>query len=226
MRIPRIFSAQKLQINASIELEPGPSQHLSRVLRMKPGDSIILFDGTGGQYPATISALGKKCVVATTADFDPVEHESGLCLHLGIAISRGERMDWVVQKATELGVINNIKFEDFVSQPQQLMQICDCVILASGQETFGLVLPEAMRAGVAVIGSNSGGVPEIITHEETGLLFETKNANNLYQQIERLYLDPDFKNKLAQQGKQSADNRFNNTMHFQQLEQHLESAIN
>ena len=104
MRIPRIFSAQKLQINASIALEPGPSQHLSRVLRMKPGDSIILFDGTGGQYPATISALGKKSVVAITADFDPVERESGLCLHLGIAISRGERMDWVVQKATELGV--------------------------------------------------------------------------------------------------------------------------
>jgi 16S rRNA (uracil1498-N3)-methyltransferase len=104
MRIPRIFSAQKLQINASIELEPGPSQHLSRVLRMKRGDSIILFDGTGGQYPATITALGKKSVVAITADFDPVERESGLCLHLGIAISRGERMDWVVQKATELGV--------------------------------------------------------------------------------------------------------------------------
>ena len=104
MRIPRIFTAQKLQINASIELEPGPSQHLSRVLRMKPGDSIILFDGTGGQYPATISALGRKSVVAITADFDPVERESGLCLHLGIAISRGERMDWVVQKATELGV--------------------------------------------------------------------------------------------------------------------------
>ena len=104
MRIPRIFNAQKLQSNASIELEPGPSQHLSRVLRMKPGDGIILFDGTGGQYPATINELGRKSVVATSADFDPVERESGLCLHLGIAISRGERMDWVVQKATELGV--------------------------------------------------------------------------------------------------------------------------
>jgi len=146
-------------------------------------------------------------------------------LVVGHEMTPGYR-DILKNQATELGVINNIKFEDFVSQPQQLMQICDCVILASGQETFGLVLPEAMRAGVAVIGSNSGGVPEIITHEETGLLFETKNANNLYQQIERLYLDPDFKNKLAQQGKQSADNRFNNTMHFQQLEQHLESAIN
>ncbi len=104
MRIPRIFTAQKLQINAAIELEPGPSQHLSRVLRMKPDDSIILFDGTGGQYPAIIRELSKKSVTATTADFEPVERESNLSLHLGIAISRGERMDWVVQKATELGV--------------------------------------------------------------------------------------------------------------------------
>ena len=104
MRIPRIFTTQELQINANIQLEPGPSQHLSRALRMKPGDNIILFDGTGGQYPATISTLGRTSVVAITADFDPVERESGLSVHLGIALSRGERMDWIVQKATELGV--------------------------------------------------------------------------------------------------------------------------
>lgn len=104
MRIPRIYTAQTLRSNASIELEPGPSQHLSRVLRMKPGDAIILFDGTGGQYPATVTAVSRKSVVATTADHDPAERESGLCVQLGIAISRGERMDWVVQKATELGV--------------------------------------------------------------------------------------------------------------------------
>lgn len=104
MRIPRIYTAQQLQANAVIELAPGPSQHLSRVLRMQAGDGIILFDGSGGQYPATITTLDRKSVVATTTDHDPVERESGLFLHLGIAISRGERMDWVVQKATELGV--------------------------------------------------------------------------------------------------------------------------
>jgi glycosyltransferase involved in cell wall biosynthesis len=105
------------------------------------------------------------------------------------------------------------------------MQLCDCVILASGQETFGLVLPEAMRAGVAVIGSNSGGVPEIIDHEKTGLLFKTQDSNSLYQQIERLYLDAEIKDKIAQQGKLSADQRFDNDLHFQKLENHLKSAI-
>ena len=116
-------------------------------------------------------------------------------------------------------------FQDFVSQPQQLMQLCDCVTLASAQETFGLVLPEAMRSGVAVIGSNSGGVPEIIDHEKTGLLFDSGNADDLYNQIEKLYLDPALKKVIAEQGKKSADERFNNELHFKQLEQYLQSII-
>lgn len=126
--------------------------------------------------------------------------------------------DKLKEQAAKLGVIDNIIFQDFVTDPQQLMQLCDCVILASGQETFGLVLPEAMRADVAVIGSNSGGVPEIIDHEETGLLFESRNADSLYQQIEHLYRDEKFKNKLAQQGKEKADRQFNNDTHFEMLE--------
>jgi 16S rRNA (uracil1498-N3)-methyltransferase len=104
MRIPRIHTRQSLRANAVVELEPGPSQHLSRVLRMQVGDSLILFDGSGGQYPASIHAIGRTVVTATTGSHEAIERESGLQLQLGIAISRGDRMDWVVQKATELGV--------------------------------------------------------------------------------------------------------------------------
>ncbi len=131
----------------------------------------------------------------------------------------------LMQQASSLGVLENIVFQDFSSEPQQLMQLCDCVVLATDKETFGLVLPEAMRAGVAVIGSNSGGVPEIISHKKTGLLFETNNVNSLHQNLEQLYLDPTLKNNIATQGKLSADKRFNNTLHFQQLEQHLIGTI-
>lgn len=146
-------------------------------------------------------------------------------LIVGHEMNHGYR-DTLKEQAKKAGVLDNITFQEFTSEPQQLMQLCDCVVLASGQETFGLVLPEAMRAGVTVIGSNSGGVPEIINHEETGLLFETKNADSLYQQLERLYLDADFKEQLARQGKQDADRRFDNTSHFEYLERHLKSAIN
>ena len=104
MRIPRIYSARLLEAGIDVELETGPSQHIARVLRMPVGAELILFDGRGGEYPAAISAIGKKHVTATTGEHCPTELESPLAIHLGIAVSRGERMDWVVQKATELGV--------------------------------------------------------------------------------------------------------------------------
>ncbi len=122
------------------------------------------------------------------------------------------------------GLDNNILFMDFVPGPQQLMQLCDCITLTSSEETFGLVLPEAMRCGVAVIGSNKGGVPEIITHEKTGLLFETGDAASLYRQIRRLYTEPDFRKRLAENGKTEADTRFNTDDHFSALEKHITGA--
>ncbi len=104
MRIPRIHTGQVLQAESTFELEPGPSQHIARALRMQVGDALVLFDGRGGEYPATVSALSKKHVTVSTGEHRLLEVESPLEIHLGIAVSRGERMDWVVQKATELGV--------------------------------------------------------------------------------------------------------------------------
>ncbi|GHD22165.1 ribosomal RNA small subunit methyltransferase E [Halioglobus japonicus] len=104
MRIPRIHTAQALQPDSIVELEAGPSQHLARALRMQEGAELVLFDGTGGQYPAVITSVGKKQVTVQTGAFDDCNLESTLRVSLGIAISRGDRMDWVIQKATELGV--------------------------------------------------------------------------------------------------------------------------
>lgn len=104
MRIPRIFTAQALQSQGLFALEERPSRHLGGALRMQPGDELVLFDGRGGEYPATIAAVEKKAVHVTTGEHRDVEVESPLAIHLGIGLSRGERMDLVVQKATELGV--------------------------------------------------------------------------------------------------------------------------
>jgi len=104
MRIPRIHTGQVLRAESIFDLEPGPSQHLGRALRMQVGDALVLFDGRGGEYPATISGISKKQVTVSTGAHQEREAESPLAIHLGIAISRGDRMDWVVQKATELGV--------------------------------------------------------------------------------------------------------------------------
>ncbi len=104
MRVPRIHTGQPLHAQGRFELEPGPSQHLSRALRMQAGDALVLFDGHGGEYPAQIAEVGKRAVTVTTGGHVSREAESPLAIRLGIALSRGERMDFVVQKATELGV--------------------------------------------------------------------------------------------------------------------------
>jgi 16S rRNA (uracil1498-N3)-methyltransferase len=104
MRITRIYTAQSLHGNSPIKLEPEPSHHLVRVLRLGVGDSVTLFDARGGEYPGKITAVDKRHVHVTTGPHLPAERESPLPIHLGIAVSRGERMDWIVQKSTELGV--------------------------------------------------------------------------------------------------------------------------
>lgn len=127
-------------------------------------------------------------------------------------------------KANELGIANNIEFKDFMPDPQNMMQICDCIVLTTHAETFGLVLAEAMRAGVAVIGSKAGGVPEIIDHEDTGLLFESKNSTDLKNQLLKLESDASFKHRLATNGKKKSDDLFNEEKHFEALSSILENV--
>lgn len=119
------------------------------------------------------------------------------------------------------GVCEQIIFKGFIDNVSDYMQICDCVVLASNEETFGLVLIEAMHVGTAVIGTNSGGVPEIIEHEKTGLLFPPRDADALAAQIERYAENSDFRNRMAMAGKELALKKFNQDNHYQQLENFL-----
>ena len=104
MRIPRIYTQQPLQAHVEIELDDNAAHHVGKVLRMQAGRELVLFNGDGGEYAATIVDAGKKIVRIAITSFSEAERESPLPIHLGIGISRGERLDWVLQKATELGV--------------------------------------------------------------------------------------------------------------------------
>lgn len=86
-----------------VELPPESAHHATRVLRLQAGDAIVLFDGTGGEYPATISQTGKRMM----AELDPWrerECESPLHVTLAQGISSGDKMDFTLQKAVELGI--------------------------------------------------------------------------------------------------------------------------
>lgn len=104
MRIPRIFTHQVLASNITLSLAEPQSHYLSKVLRMQAGRELILFNGEGGEYGAEISAVHKKHVDVLVKEFSAENRQSHLQLELAIGVSRGERMDWVLQKATELGV--------------------------------------------------------------------------------------------------------------------------
>ncbi len=104
MRIPRIYTTQPLNKGESLELKSEAARHISRVLRMSAGRELVLFNGLGGEYPAKILLSDKKHVQVKIGDHRAHNQQSPLFIALAIAISRGERMDFICQKATELGV--------------------------------------------------------------------------------------------------------------------------
>ena len=104
MRTTRIFTTTPLSADAEISLDKDAARHLVTVLRLKAGDPVCLFNGEGGEYGGEIVAAGTKAVTVRIGGFSPADRESPLRTLLGIGISRGERFEWVLQKATELGV--------------------------------------------------------------------------------------------------------------------------
>lgn len=104
MRVPRFFTRQPLSPQQAVTLEEAPSHHLLRVLRTPPGATVILFNGDGSEYQAVLAASeGKQARLTVTTASRP-QRESSLVIRLGQGISRGERMDLVMQKSVELGV--------------------------------------------------------------------------------------------------------------------------
>ena len=104
MRVPRIYTAQPLKTNTLVHLDKDASRYLGSVLRMSKGQSVVLFNGQGGEFQGELVNLTKNQATVSVLQSKTEDRESPLKVHLVIGISRGERMDWVIQKATELGV--------------------------------------------------------------------------------------------------------------------------
>lgn len=134
-------------------------------------------------------------------------------------------LDGLKRQVAERGLEGRVRFKGFVEGPQRWMQACDAVALTTVEETFGLVLVEAMRAGVAVIGSDRGGVPEIIEHDKSGLLFRSEDADDLYRQLRRMGSDRQWTAELAAAGKARADALFTDEVHFPALRRLLHGLL-
>ena len=104
MRLTRSHIEQPLAVGSEIALPEDVAAHLLRVLRLQAGDACVLFNGDGHDYDARITALGKREARAEVVAARRIENESPLRITLLQGIARGEKMDWILQKATELGV--------------------------------------------------------------------------------------------------------------------------
>ena len=100
----RLYIDADCRPGASVDLDADRARYLTRVLRLHKGDALTVFDGRGSEFHATLDSATKNAATLSIGETAPKQTETNLRLHLVQGISRGERMDFVVQKATELGV--------------------------------------------------------------------------------------------------------------------------
>ena len=104
MRNPRLYVDLPLVAGEAVTLPEAAGHYLKRVLRLGAGDALTVFDGRGGEYEASVARASRDAVVVEVGAYRAVEREPALAVELGQGICKGDRMDLVVQKATELGV--------------------------------------------------------------------------------------------------------------------------
>ncbi len=174
-----------------------------------PADAFVF-----GLFGRKEEGKGQHLLIEALARFEPERRP------YAVLVGHAMNEPYVQRLLTEIataGLGARVILRDFIEQPQRWMQACDGVVLTTYEETFGLVLAEAMRCGIPVIGSDRGGVPEIIDHDRTGLLFRSQDASDLHRQLKRLCDDPALRQRLAVAGKDKADRVFDEQVHFAAL---------
>ncbi|WP_440054052.1 16S rRNA (uracil(1498)-N(3))-methyltransferase [Pseudoalteromonas sp. T1lg65] len=152
MRIPHIFQDSTLEVGVPVTLSDDAAGHIGRVLRMTTQDKVSLFNGKGGEYLCSLVEIGKKKVVALPEQFDDKSVESPLHIHLGQGISRGDKMDFTIQKSVELGVNEitplfttrcgvKLNAERLAKKHQQWQKIAIAAAEQSGRNSITIIHP-------------------------------------------------------------------------------------
>ena len=182
MNLPRFYCREALAPGAHVDLPAPVARHAVRVLRLPPGAPMILFDGRGGEYLAHIQRIERDRVVAELAAWQDVERESRLSVTLVQAVQAGDKMDFTIQKAVELGVRDIVPVDSRRS-----------VIRLSGERAGKRV---AHWQGVAASACEQCGrnqVPNVAPLEKLENWLARPHGEGL-----RLMLAPDAQNTLAE----------------------------
>lgn len=201
----------------------------------------------GAQQPVIISeeekksrrenlALGKSFTVGIVGRIEPQKGQwvvidaieklihrgiDARALIIGHAMS-DEYLNTLTKDVVMRGLKDRILFTGFTREAQAMMQLCDVMVLATENETFGLVLIEAMMCGVCVVASDSGGPLEIIDDGVNGVLFKTFANDDLADKLLLLQQDPPLREAFAMAGKQKAIEKFESQKQFEELRMVLE----
>jgi|TARA_B110000037_G_scaffold17570_1_gene18276 16S rRNA (uracil1498-N3)-methyltransferase len=187
MRIPRLYTQQPLHADSLITLDKDAARYLSSVLRMTSGQMLNLFNGEGGEYVAEVVSLSKNQVTVSIKESLPNDRESLLKIHLVIGISRGERMDWVIQKATELGVhtitpifTERTEVKLAGSRLEKRLVHWQQVSISACEQCLRNVVP-TINSAVSLqqcLGTHDGGLKIVLHHRTERPLTELQNTNN------------------------------------------------
>lgn len=171
MRPIRLYSSEPLAAHREQALPQEAARHVLRVLRLRAGDPLTLFDGRGGEYAARLAHAGRGTATVEIGEHLEIERESPLSITLLQALARGEKMDWIVQKATELGVAHIVP----VTVDRSVVRVADeeradrklahwQAVAASACEQCGrnrlprIAAPTGLMAALALAGNSSVGL--------------------------------------------------------------------
>ena len=149
MRTVRVYDNQPLQLNSQVTLGSDAFNHAIKVLRMEINDPLTVFNGDGNDYQAVITSIQKKSADIRVTGIQKKDNESPIRIHLGQVLSRGDKMDFTVQKSVELGVNVitplvsercGVKLNDERSQKKQ--ETLQKIVISACEQCGRAVIPE------------------------------------------------------------------------------------
>jgi N-acetyl-alpha-D-glucosaminyl L-malate synthase BshA len=135
-----------------------------------------------------------------------------------LLVGDGPEISVVCKMVRELGITDKVLFLGKQENVEDLLSISDLKLLLSEKESFGLVLLEAMACGVPSVGTNIGGIPEVIEHDVTGFLSEVGEVENIADQAISILIDPDLHKRFSENSIQRVKDRFSSRYIVEQYE--------
>lgn len=149
MRTSRLYISDPLNTGQKVELKEDSAHYVRTVLRLKKENKIILFNGEGGEFLSVIDEVSRKRVVIDVVERIDRSVESPLCINLGLGVSRGDRMDWAVQKSVELGVncltplmMERCVVKFTVDKKQQRLRHWQHIVQHAAEQSGRTILPD------------------------------------------------------------------------------------